>query len=94
MFNDSFHAKTSIWEHQKLHLILQEKIMEELEIKQLIAALRSTQSNEYSNLCKPFMRNILAQRIEDDMRFYIDNPTYSDVEDIFAELSNEFNINR
>lgn len=68
--------------------------METREIKQLIATLRNTQPNEYSDLCEPFMRNILAQRIEDDMQTYIDNPIYSDVEDILAELSNEFNINR
>lgn len=70
------------------------KIMKAKEIKQLIASLRHTQSNEYSDLCEPFMRNILAQRIEDDMQSHIDNPIYNDVEDILAELSNEFNINR
>ena len=69
------------------------KIMKAKEIKQLIASLRNTQPNEYSDLCEPFMRNILAQRIENDMQSYIDNPIYNDVENILAELSNEFNIN-
>ena len=67
--------------------------MEAKEIKELIATLRNTQSNAYVGLCEPFMRNILAQRIEDDIQSYIDNPIYNDAEDILAELSHEFKLN-
>ena len=42
--------------------------MEAKEIKELIATLRNNQSNTYAGLCEPFMRNILAQRIEDDIQ--------------------------
>lgn len=67
--------------------------MEAKEIKELIAILRNTQSNAYVSLCEPFIRNILAQRIEDNMQSYIDNPIYNDAEDILAELSHELKLN-
>lgn len=67
--------------------------MKTKEIKKLIATLRDTHSDVYVGLCDPFMRHILAQRIEDDIQSYIDNPLYNDAEDILAELSNEFKLN-
>ena len=67
--------------------------MEAKEIKELIATLRNTQSNAYTGLCESFMRNILAQRIEDDIQSYIDNSIYNDAEDILEELSHEFKLN-
>ena len=67
--------------------------MEAKEIKELIATLRNTQSNAYTGLCESFMRNILAQRIEDDILLYIDNPVYNDADAVLAELSHEFKLN-